>query len=520
MQGTLFEEGYLVRMHGSITHSPDVALTELVANAWDAGASEVSIFIPEERGHELIVEDDGCGMTQDEFHTRWMTLGYNRVLHLGSKAIFPPERSDWQRWSYGRNGVGRHGMLCFADKYTVETRKGGTRCFFEISTASGEDPFHLVKEKSSPKKGHGTRLKVVIQKNLPNADRIREILAIRFLHDPKFNVSVNGKSVPLTELSGLIDRAEIKVSDSIKLEVLFFDSTKAARTMIRQGVAFWIGGRLVGEPSWVLGSRSLADGRTHFAKRYTVVVKSEDLFDELMPDWTDFKRSDAVDNVYAAVDDYVKNVFIKVSGERIQETKEAVYRKHRNDLTNLKPLAKLEVAQFVNDITNHHPTVQQETLSLAVQALVNLEQSRSGVSLLRKLSEFSEKDIEDLDRLLSDWTVKDALIVLDEIDRRITIIEAIKKLSADPKIDELKILHPLITEARWLFGHEFDTPEYASNVSLKNGVNKVFKAKTQACDFINSRKRPDLVILEDGTLSAVAVETFDQDGLVKMQNVS
>ena len=68
----------------------------------------------------------------------------------------------------------------------------------------------------------------------------------------------------------------------------------------------------MGEPSWVLGSRSLADGRTHFAKRYTVVVKSEDLFDELMPDWTDFKRSDAVDNVYAAVDDYVKNVFIKM----------------------------------------------------------------------------------------------------------------------------------------------------------------------------------------------------------------
>ena len=57
-------------------------------------------------------------------------------------------------------------------------------------------------------------------------------------------------------------------------------------------------------------------------------------------------------------------------------------------------------------------------------------------------------------------------------------------------------------------------------MSLKNAVNKVFSAKAKSCDFINSRKRPDLVILEDATLSAVAVENFDStSGLIKMQNV-
>jgi hypothetical protein len=37
--GSLFEEDYLVRTLGRIAHDPEVALTELVANAWDAGAS-------------------------------------------------------------------------------------------------------------------------------------------------------------------------------------------------------------------------------------------------------------------------------------------------------------------------------------------------------------------------------------------------------------------------------------------------------------------------------------------------
>jgi hypothetical protein len=47
--GSLFEEDYLLRTLGAIAHVPDIALTELVANAWDAGASFVDITIPKEK---------------------------------------------------------------------------------------------------------------------------------------------------------------------------------------------------------------------------------------------------------------------------------------------------------------------------------------------------------------------------------------------------------------------------------------------------------------------------------------
>ncbi len=42
-----FEEDYIFRNCRSITTSPDLALTELVANAWDAGAQVVKISLPE-----------------------------------------------------------------------------------------------------------------------------------------------------------------------------------------------------------------------------------------------------------------------------------------------------------------------------------------------------------------------------------------------------------------------------------------------------------------------------------------
>ena len=51
--GSLFEDDFLYRSLGSIVNQPDIALTELVANAWDAGATEVKIFIPEKTGDIL-----------------------------------------------------------------------------------------------------------------------------------------------------------------------------------------------------------------------------------------------------------------------------------------------------------------------------------------------------------------------------------------------------------------------------------------------------------------------------------
>ncbi len=83
LQGSLFEENYLVRTLGAIARRPDVALTELVANAWDAGAARIDIFIPPERGEEIVISDDGSGMTSVQFKKRWMTLAYDRVRYQG-----------------------------------------------------------------------------------------------------------------------------------------------------------------------------------------------------------------------------------------------------------------------------------------------------------------------------------------------------------------------------------------------------------------------------------------------------
>ncbi len=101
LQTSLFEDDYLLRELGQVAHVPQVALTELVANAWDAGATRLDLILPSEIGGTLTVIDDGHGMTPAQFKKRWMTLRYDRLKHQGSNVEFPAGRDARPRKSYG-----------------------------------------------------------------------------------------------------------------------------------------------------------------------------------------------------------------------------------------------------------------------------------------------------------------------------------------------------------------------------------------------------------------------------------
>lgn len=281
-----FEEGYLFRNNRAITSSPDIALTELVANAWDAGALKVDITLPFEDRKQISIKDNGCGMTEEEFDERWMTLNYNRTKHQGKYVTFPETLAseNRKRIAYGRNGVGRHGMFCFSDKYTVMTYKNGSCFECTIEMSSGEEPFKIINRKNYSKDGHGTEIHAYAHRNIPNIMTIKEIIAARFIYDPQFEVSINGELLSLTTCDGIVEQKNLETINGKKLCVSIIDSTKGAISSQQHGVAFWVCGRLVGNPSWSYGRYQFMDARYRVAKRYTIIVKSDDIIDEVLPD--------------------------------------------------------------------------------------------------------------------------------------------------------------------------------------------------------------------------------------------
>ncbi len=517
---TLFEESYLRRSLGTVVTQADVALTELVANAWDAGASTVSITIPEKVGKRLVVEDDGLGMTAEEFDKRWRTLRYDRTIHQGSTVEFPPGVDRRARVAYGRNGVGRHAMFCFATAYLVDTTKGGVRTVFKVTEAAGEAPFLIDTIDEKKASSHGTLLSCSISRNLPDAGDMRDVLSARFLYDPEFTVLINGETVELQDHSRLIAIEEFEFFADLRAKLYVVDAAEKARTKFQHGVAFWVSKRLVGSPSWTIGDRALLDGRTKEAKRLTFIVEVDDLNDHVLADWSAFKPTPQTKALFETTADQVETRLRTMMAERVGIKVRSVIEARREQVRELRPLAQLDVAGFAHEVVERYPLVPDEILAAAVDALVNLEDSRSGQALIRKLANLEEEDVEGLNRLLDDWTVRDALSVLDEVGKRIRVVEAIEKLSVDPHVDELHTLHPLVTQTRWLFGPQFDSPHFISNVSLRTAVSRIVGQRVSASGFENPRKRPDLLFLQHSTLSATAVDIIsDETGLATLDQI-
>ena len=171
-----------------------MAILELVANAYDAGATRVEVIWPAEATGMINVSDSGTGMTRGEFYRRWGTLSYSRVEEQGEAVAFPPSTAKQSRTPFGRNGKGRFSPFCFADAYTVKTTKDGKCTTAEVRlTHGGPKPFDIIFESETESEGHGTTIVTKACRRLLPPETIAELIGSKFSVDPSFAINLNGR---------------------------------------------------------------------------------------------------------------------------------------------------------------------------------------------------------------------------------------------------------------------------------------------------------------------------------------
>jgi len=89
------------------------AIAELVANAWDAYANECKIFF---NNNDLLIFDDGIGMTDEELQERYAKSGYMKDLDVRIPDGFT------KRPYMGKKGIGKFSAFSLADKYVLYTK--------------------------------------------------------------------------------------------------------------------------------------------------------------------------------------------------------------------------------------------------------------------------------------------------------------------------------------------------------------------------------------------------------------
>lgn len=182
-------------------------LSEIVANSWDADAENVDISIT---NNEIIIEDNGCGMTTHDLNEHFLKVGYQ-------KREFQQKSTKHDRPFMGRKGIGKLSMFSIAKEIDVISAKKNDSGTLEISAlrmnidkiteaiSSGSGEYHPeeISECSIDKEGTKIILKE-LKKNISSLtpEYIRKRIARRFgiVGDEYcFSVTVNGNVVSLAD---------------------------------------------------------------------------------------------------------------------------------------------------------------------------------------------------------------------------------------------------------------------------------------------------------------------------------
>jgi len=204
--------------------SPIAALAEIVANAWDADATEVDISFnfdsPNKSEWTITILDDGNGMTMDECQQKFLNVGFNRREHEGPKAT----SSKKHRPLMGRKGIGKFAGFGIARFIKIDTVSNitGEQTVFELDqqvirkgdsyVSTDELNISGTHAKGAINRRHGTIITLRdldLNRRIP-VEQFRASLSRRFLINrtaDEFTIIVNG-----TAITDSIDHTAVEMS--------------------------------------------------------------------------------------------------------------------------------------------------------------------------------------------------------------------------------------------------------------------------------------------------------------------
>lgn len=491
---------------GQIIDDPTVAIVELVANCYDAGADKVHIRWPQMPGQPLSVTDNGTGMTDEQFLRRWRTLSYDRAAEQGTEVVFPPDITKRKRTAFGHNGKGRFSAFCFAQDYCVESWRDGRGFRAAVTMTSGTiEPFACTIHDRFDRDGHGTSILVKAEKNVLPSPHVAELIGFRFAVDPSFQVWVNDQAVELLNLASIASR-EIDVDHYGKVILHRLDPHKQERTMRLKGIAWWVNKRMVGEPSWegLDEEGKYLDGRTSEAKRFSFVVEADNLRDSVKPDWSGFHADARLNAVRQAVHRAVLEELRALLADDRKALKKAAIAENRMLIKTLPRISQKQIGRFLELVQERCPTLAPRDLARTVEIWGKLEQSRSGYDLLKQLVSCASEDLDTWNSLMEQWTASNAEVVLSELERRIKLIRQLQDLIRSKNTDEVHDLQPLFERGLWMFGPEYESVEFTSNRGMAHVVREFFQRR----GVTTSQKRPDFVALPDSSIGFYSADEF------------
>ena len=482
----------LVEILGGLYHSSEEALKELVANSWDADATEVSISLPMAlTGQPVVIQDNGSGMTPQELDAHYLGVAIDRRRISGPTT---PRNLKVR----GHLGIGKFAGFVLADRLIVTTVARGLRSRLVLDKSQLQDRDEDLEDVDVPistdqcEDAAGTTIELTLLRpgrEQPSPKKLGAILLREFGLKDDFRISIDG--VPLTPdvLEGRKMQIELPLPSGSVAEVTGWLLPKE-RGVADTGFLLRVDDRAVG-PTTYYGLDEDSDVPRGVLRRLYVEVKADHLREDVTANWSGVvENSTLYQELQQEVGPTVKKHMLGLLEGEESDTEGQFIQRYEQQL-ELLPFARRDQAR--QQLLRIFKRLFGETIErkhVVAEFVLNVfEQDRYWL-IARRIDEIEADDLLKLAEVLRDWGLGDIADVAVRAKARLRFLDHFERLTATSGTLELKGVHPVLEANPWLIGDEFEL--WASNKQMQSTVRKYADRVYQES---NGKKRPDLLMI-------------------------
>lgn len=480
------------------------AISELVANCYDADATEVFINIhQDDNGYisMITIKDNGMGMSLNDIKNFYLSLGFN-------KRNFINRTPKFQRKPIGNKGIGKLAGLGVAKNMKIISNKDGEQSILQINRDYFEKEdidlssieFPLETQRIGDNSEHGTTVELsslLDHSSTIDITKLREFLVKEFGFIKDFDIYVNKQKLDPYDIQG--EKREIKDTieelGQVSGRIIIANFNKDVK---KPGIITYVRGRAVEGPTlydinspshyYNVANRIIGkinadfldpDSPENILDSY-IISTSRDSFNKSHPKYQKYKS-------------WVENLLIQISKElEKKQAQERINKINQNPniqrlLRELPNELREKFTDLIKTIIPKLNNLSDENANIIIEFITKFAETGSMIQILEKINMADISDIENLSKLLEEWGIYEITAVASLIKKRIEIIKKIEEMINNPQTKEFPDMHKILERNLWILNDDYKL--YTSNQQLKKILEEKILSKYKE----HEEKRPDFI---------------------------
>jgi len=304
---------------GENYRSTEYALKELIDNSWDSDSEIVNITMPEPfEKAEIIVEDNGSGMTEKEIRNEYLYIARSRTSRKGSITPYKNRKVK------GRKGIGKFAGLLVAGEMILISKARGKQTTLQIVKDEllkwREDlekldlPIETID--CDPNEKGTTIILRNLNQNLhfPNPLKLSQLLITEYARENGFEIRINDKPLDIQDLKGNSESGTENLNLAGKVNYSFTISDEK-RNLKQAGIAIRVDGKIIGKPSY-FGLDEDEEIPKSLLRKIFAEVEVDGLTDDITADWgAIFENSKKLEEVQNLIRPKIKESLKETYGQ-------------------------------------------------------------------------------------------------------------------------------------------------------------------------------------------------------------